>query len=478
MSLSNDKIDTLAEHQSMELESASDGLCTGSPTGEHPPELTEAIVHTQPSDLHVSTEDEAQEPAATNNQTTVQEPVVDDSHKNTSAGEGPPGPTKADENHQHADTNNQEPPADMPETLHDVDPEGDVIFELDGGVSIRVASAVLRLVSQYFKTKLFGPFNEGQVERSTAKPQRLPLKDLDPDATLRLFCLINHQPDPEAGWELFRVYDSELGEEVENGARRLLDLAVVANYFGCAHSLTKIFGSLLNQFIAPRVRSVISFQTTADLAAAAYIMESSQYFRLFTKRLVTDHTERFEDIELPAEVPDAIITELARQSTCAWTQLATMLNRFARCKCTSRDRNCYEATDPHIVQNVTTFALPLETSWTKHRSEGISLRRLLVGIYDLEEKFRSAWCATHKTRTEDSIGPMEFARLCRKIDNEAEGLCRYCTSRSEGGTAECRCSWSSTSYRSEKGWVGGDSFMIGTVRTSLTPWGECLAAIS
>jgi hypothetical protein len=349
MSLSNDKIDTLAEHQSMELESASDGLCTGSPTGEHPPELTEAIVHTQPSDLHVSTEDEAQEPAATNNQTTVQEPVVDDSHKNTSAGEGPPGPTKADENHQHADTNNQEPPADMPETLHDVDPEGDVIFELDGGVSIRVASAVLRLVSQYFKTKLFGPFNEGQVERSTAKPQRLPLKDLDPDSTLRLFCLMNHQPDPEAGWELFRVYDSELGEEVENGARRLLDLAVVANYFGCAHSLTKIFGSLLNQFIAPRVRSVISFQTTADLAAAAYIMESSQYFRLFTKRLVTDHTERFEDIELPAEVPDAIITELARQSTCAWTQLATMLNRFARCKCTSRDRNCYEATDPHIV---------------------------------------------------------------------------------------------------------------------------------
>jgi hypothetical protein len=462
MSLPNDKIDAVAEHQSMELESASDRLYTGSPTGEHPPEPT-AIVHTEPSDTRVSTDDEAQEPAATNNQPTVQEPVVDDPHKNTSAGEDPPSLTKADENHQHAGTKlsieNQEPLAGTPEILHGVDPEGDVILDLDDGISIRVASAVLRLSSKYFKTRLFEPFGEGQGERSTTKPQRLPLEGWNLDVVHRLFCLLHHQPDLEAALDLCQLDDAALGEEVECAARRLRDLALVAEYLQCSHTLSRISDSLFNDFALPRVRDVIPFQATVDLVATAYVMENPRYFRLFTKRLVTDHTESSEDAELPVGIPDSIMPELADQSMYAWRALKTAMYGLARFECTAAHSRCDDATDSLIVQNLTAHLLPSGTPWPELPSEVISLRHLLVGIYNLDRIPRAGWCAAHKARTHDVIGHVAFRQLCEDIDDGyAVGLCRRCV-----GVPRCRC-WKSDLSLSEKRWVSGDSFMSGTGR--------------
>jgi hypothetical protein len=471
MSLSNDKIDTLAEHHSMELVSASDGLHTGSPSGEHPPEPTEAIAHTQPSDTNVSTKDGKQEPATSNDQSTVRELVVDDARTSVSAGEDPSSATQADELLQHADTNLsieiQKPLADTTRILHEIDPEGDVILDLDDGVSIRVASAVLRLSSHYFKTRLFGPYGEGKVERSTTKPQRLPLKGWDPDVTHRLFCLMHYQPELEAALE-GQLSGAALGEEVERAARRLRDLALVAEYLQCAHSLTRICDSFFKDFAVQRVRGVIPFQATVDLAATAYIMESHRYFRLFTKSLVTDYTERFEDAELPFSIPDRMIAELTRQSMHTWVALKNSMHRLDQFQCTAAYVRCYEATDSLIVQNLTARLLPPGTPWPELRSESISLRHLLVGIYNLDGVPRVGWCATHKGHTHDVISPMAFKHLFQDIDDEyAEGLCRYYVSAPEDGYTGCRCMDvfpRRPSHDIERKWVCRDSFMTGIGR--------------
>jgi hypothetical protein len=276
---------------------------------------------------------------------------------------------------------------------------------------------------------------------------------------------MHHQPDLEAALDLCQLSGAAFGKEVERTARGLRNLAEVAQYLQCAHSLTRISDSFFNYFAVPIVRDVIPFQATVDLVASAYIMESHRYFRLFTKRLVTDHTERFEDAELPVGIPGKIIPELARQSMYTWSELKTAMYGLARFECTAAHSRCDDATDSLIVQNLTAHLLPSGTSRPELRSEGISLRHLLVGVYNLDRIPRVRWCATHKARTHDVIGSMAFTLLCQNIDdNYAQGLCRGCVSALEDWFPGCRCLQLYPWRDSERRWVRRDSFMTGTGR--------------
>lgn len=109
---------------------------------------------------------------------------------------------------------------------------------------------------------------------------------------------------------LFEMRRSDLRREVPPAARYLRDLAEVIDYVGCARSMRKITDSLLYDFSMPSVRDALSFQAAVDLVAAAYMMDSARFFRLFTKRLLTDYKEGFGEAGLPPQVPFRIMHEL------------------------------------------------------------------------------------------------------------------------------------------------------------------------
>lgn len=95
---------------------------------------------------------------------------------------------------------------------------------------------------------------------------------------------------------------------------------------------------------------------------------------------------------------------------------------------------------------------------------------VIHGLYNLERMQRAAWCKHHKQQIHDTVGPDDFKRHCREIDDtDTLGLCLPCTRRSDSGKAECDCS--ENEKRRSKEWVRGDSFALDTVLLSETDKG-------
>jgi hypothetical protein len=198
-----------------------------------------------------------------------------------------------------------------------------------------VSSAVLRLSSGFFRRQLDGPFREGQVSRSAASPQRIPSEEENSYALHRLLCLLHHQRDPYiAQQHLTDVAEDQLGDRITAAARRLQDLAVVIDYYGCSESLERVIASLFNDFTKPRTRDKMTFKATVHAAAAAHRLGDSRYFRLFTKRLVTDFTEPLGDVDFGGGPQNAMALELNRQTKRSWDQLRDNVDQLAMCVCT------------------------------------------------------------------------------------------------------------------------------------------------
>lgn len=318
---------------------------------------------------------------------------------------------------------------------------GDVIWECKDKVSFLVSSAVLRLTSRYFKTLLDGNFKEGQVLRTAANPQRVPSGEENSYALRRLFCLLHHQPDPDPHQNLIDLSKIGLGSRVASAARKLREFALVVDYCECSGALSKVTDSMLHEFAVANLRHVVTFQVTADLVSAAYKLENSRYFRLFTKRLLTDHTERFEDADLAVGVPKTrIILELTRQSIEAWKALGARMQQLDTGKCTSHPNPHTGGVRDHLwMQKLNACLLPPLIAWPSRREDGISLRRMLTGIHSLERIQRVSWCAIHGVHIFGSVDQQEFALLCRMTDAEVSGVCLTCLRSPEDGSAMCRC---------------------------------------
>lgn len=361
-------------------------------------------------------------------------------------------------------TRNRRRTADTKSNFHEVDPNGDVIFDLDDGVSIRVSSVILRLASVYFEAMFSRNWQQAPTKRSAIEPARLQLREVSSHAIHRLFCLLHHKRDPDSDRELFELTDTDLRIKVAPAARRLLDLAREIDYLQCTESLSKISDTLLHHFAVPIVRDVIPFQATVDLVAAAYFLDRPCYFRLFTKRLVTDHTEEFENAELPEGFPDAIMSELHRQDSQTWLRMNDMVQKLAQSKCSAMTGTFPDNwEDALFIQKLGACILPPDTKWPAHRAMRIPLRRLLVGMYEVERIQRVTWCVNHQAHTYDTVGADDFKPLCRTIDTtKATGVCLTCARASKNGHYRCRCPSRSKSIASEMRWVYGDSFLVST----------------
>jgi hypothetical protein len=324
---------------------------------------------------------------------------------------------------------NHEKPEEMQPRHYDIVPrnqDGDVIFGCNDKVSFLVSSAVLRLTSKVFRALLDGKFKEGQELRTAANPQKIPAEVGDSHALHRLFCLLHHQCDPDTTLFPTNLADNQIAQSITASASRLQDLAVVIDYYGCSQPLDRVIDSLFNDFATPSIRDKMTFDATVHVMSAAYILDSSRYFRLFTKRLVTDYSEPFEDAYFEQRLPDFdIIDALREQSRVAWSRLKTAVGHFSKCQCTTAPVICLTGgNDRLLVEKLKDCLLPPGIAWPTERGEGITVRRLLVGFCNLERMQRTAWCDEHETKIFDTVGPADFRWQCRAIDNtDLVGLC-------------------------------------------------------
>lgn len=379
---------------------------------------------------------------------------------NDSSSDGQPSDnTAGNDNHEHSEET-------QPHHYHIVPQhsDGDVILECKDRVSFLVSSAVLRVSSRYFRTLFDGNFKEAQIPRSTTNPPRIPLDEKDSDALRRLFCLLHHQRDPDAVQYLIHLAEEKNAHIITAAARRLQDLAAVIDYYECSEPLGRVIDSLLKDFATPSMRGKMTFAATVHVTSAAYMMENAQYFRLFTKRLVTDYSEPLEDADSAETMPERadIIFELDKQSRQMWHRLATEVGQLCKCPCPSASPICITGgKDRLFVEKLKDCLLPPGIAWPTERGEGITLRYLLVDLYGLEGMQRVAWCEKHKIRFHNNVPAVEFRWHCRAID-QSDGLCLACTKRANSATAAADCHCSDAKKQQAKVWVRGDSYRLST----------------
>ena len=289
----------------------------------------------------------------------------------------------------------------------------------------------------------------------------------DSDSMHRLLCLLHHRPDPGSYERLVDVKDEDLAtSNLINGADSLRRLAIVIDKYQCQEALKNVSESLLSDFTFPSVRDAIRFDSTLRLVAAAYLLRQPRFFRLFTKRLVTDYADDLDEVQFWYEIPHKqallIRSELEKQSFEAYTELDRRIQSHTtdQSRCVKGGTICVRPPprDALLVQRIIECVVPPGEKWPSDRSSGITLRHLLHGLYHLERIQRISWCAHHRVRTYGSVGPEDFVRICMWVDKLfVTGLCLGCT---RDGKA-CDCDADSVPHAGAIRRVYRDSFLFG-----------------
>jgi hypothetical protein len=159
--------------------------------------------------------------------------------------------------------------------------DGDVLLTL-GETRLRVSSVILSSASPVFKAMLGPNFSEGQGDRSAQNPKEIPLLGDDKAVMTRLCRLLHHQRDlPESSHDK---------KSLVMGAQELFDLTELADKYNCTVSIQLAGGYLLFELCTIPLSPDTPIDSLLHLAAAAYTLEDSRHFALFTRRLVLDFT--------------------------------------------------------------------------------------------------------------------------------------------------------------------------------------------
>lgn len=157
--------------------------------------------------------------------------------------------------------------------------DGDILLVI-GETRLRVSSVILSSASPVFKAMLGPKFLEGQGDRSAQDPKEIALYDDDVAAMVRLCRLLHHQEDmPTAPQDK---------ASLAAGAEQLLALTILADKYGCIGSIRPSGGYMLFNAASMPICLDTTMQTYLCLIAAAYMLEDSRHFALFTRRMVLD----------------------------------------------------------------------------------------------------------------------------------------------------------------------------------------------
>lgn len=168
----------------------------------------------------------------------------------------------------------------MQQKIEDVDLGGDVTILVgpeEGQARIKVSKALLSLVSKYFATLFGNTFKEGDI---AAAGKEVLLKD-DGAKAFVMLCKILHMRFPLPGQPLT--------------AREVLDLAIVADKYGCVQALSL---SLRSLFPDKATSGGTTFQDMGKFMCAAYLLDHAHLFQKFTRAIMADYTEPFTELAL------------------------------------------------------------------------------------------------------------------------------------------------------------------------------------
>lgn len=365
------------------------------------------------------------------------------------------------DSHTDPNVNTPDSPVEWSEPGHyEIVPDGDLTLELCEDFTVSVSSAVLSQASPRLSIRIERWLKEAAA---TASPPIQELHEEEHYAMYRLLCLLHRRPDPMSQSRLIDVKDEDLADALVRTTDPLLQLAILTDKYQCHEALELVSETLLSDFAFPSARDAVSFSQAAQIAAAAYLLRQPRYFRLFTKRLVTDHTEAFETLELPLEIPfkqSALIrSELEYQSSKSFTHNLYIIEEHSRDRCVENGSNCEDPQpeDALFLKRIASCVLTPDDEWPAKRSDGITLRHLLHSLYHLERIQRVLWCIHDRVRTYGSVGPENFVMLCTRIDDLfVTGVCLTCTEEGR----ECNC-FSTAEHANAARWVAKDPFLFG-----------------
>lgn len=258
----------------------------------------------------------------------------------------------------------------------DIVSNGDLTLELHEGFTVRVSSSVLSQASPRLSDWLREP-------ATTASPSIKKLHEEDHDAMYRLLCLLHCRADLTSYPRLIDEKDEDLKDILVQSTDPLLDLAILIDKYECQDALDLVSETLLFDFAFPSARDSVDFSQAVQIASAAYLLQQPRYFRLFTKRLVTDHTESLTTLQLPLRIPfkqsSPIKFELEKQSSETYAFLFGRIQDFSKDLCGKNGSDCTypQPTDALFLDHITSCVLTPRDKWPTKRSEGIIFRHLL-----------------------------------------------------------------------------------------------------
>jgi hypothetical protein len=162
--------------------------------------------------------------------------------------------------------------------IYDLASSGDVVLTLRL-TRLRVFSAVLSTASPVFRAMFGSNFLVGQGVHSAEHPREISLGQDDSNATMRLCYLLHHQRDPSDS--------SPLSVSSVQGAKEFSTMAVLAEKYGCTHSINMVSAEPLSYFADPStINASASIEVLLHLIAATYVLEDRRQFARFTGYLV------------------------------------------------------------------------------------------------------------------------------------------------------------------------------------------------
>ena len=144
---------------------------------------------------------------------------------------------------------------------------------------------ILSEASPVFRKLIYEGYDPQDPLPSTEKPRLVQIEDLSLLSGMIALCLVLHG----------RV-DKVIGKN-DDGSLTLLSLAQAAKDFQAVEFLKPVISpSLLAPFVSRASEcGKVTYQTDADLATAAYLLDQEQLFKLFTRRLVMDHCNQLSN---------------------------------------------------------------------------------------------------------------------------------------------------------------------------------------
>ena len=193
--------------------------------------------------------------------------------------------------------------------LHSITIGGDVHLVLENG-RIPAQSDVLTCASPVFKAILDPNFSEGQAPRSTRNPKIIPLEDYDIES-MTIICILLHK-----NLSTVHLNTSEKLAETTDPTR-ILGVAVLADKYALVDHLENELGlKLLAPFTRKHEARKLDLSQALHLVATAYLLQRSELFSLFARRLTIDYGGRstlLDSDDLFEHIPASSINKLKVQ---------------------------------------------------------------------------------------------------------------------------------------------------------------------